>query len=282
MSYQCPLCHQPLLLRSSGTQQQGWYCAANHQFDCAREGYVNLLPVQHKRSKQPGDNTEMMQARRAFLDAGHYQPLQQRVVTLLEGAVTADATTLLDIGCGEGYYTAAVSTLLNQQRQLQVFGLDVAKVAIRYGARRYPRVQFCVGSSRRLPFEDHSLDVVLCIYAPYHQEELLRTLKPGGVLLIVSPGPRHLYQLKAAIYPQAQLHQETATPLPGFTLMSDETLAYQMQLTGGQVSNLLQMTPFAWRVATATREMLAQQASFHCETEFVLRLYRRFEDQSSS
>ena len=66
MSYQCPLCHQALL-----PSPQQWRCSNNHQFDCAKEGYVNLMPVQHKGSKQPGDSPEMMQARRAFLDAGY-------------------------------------------------------------------------------------------------------------------------------------------------------------------------------------------------------------------
>ncbi|MCX2959526.1 MAG: 23S rRNA (guanine(745)-N(1))-methyltransferase, partial [Serratia symbiotica] len=79
------------------------------QFDCAKEGYVNLLPVQHKRSKLPGDSVEMMQARRAFLDAGYYRPLQQRVVERLEPLLKADAMALLDIGCGEGYYTAELA-----------------------------------------------------------------------------------------------------------------------------------------------------------------------------
>lgn len=146
MSYQCPLCHQALQL-----SVQQWRCSNNHQFDCAKEGYVNLMPVQHKGSKQPGDSTEMMQARRAFLDAGYYQPLQQRVCELLDAALPLDATMLLDIGCGEGYYTAAVADRLNRQRQMAVFGLDVAKVAVRYGAKRYQQVNFCVASSHRLP-----------------------------------------------------------------------------------------------------------------------------------
>ncbi len=86
MSYQCPLCHQSLHFSS-----QHWRCDGNHQFDQAKEGYVNLLPVQHKRSKQPGDSAEMMQARRAFLDGGYYQPLQEQVAEWLDLALAADA-----------------------------------------------------------------------------------------------------------------------------------------------------------------------------------------------
>src|SRR5690606_4067516 len=93
--YLCPLCQQPLHL--SAKQYQ---CANRHSFDIAREGYVNLLPVQHKNSKDPGDNKDMMQARRDFLHAGWYAPLAQAV----SDTVTKLAPdTLLDLGCGEGY-----------------------------------------------------------------------------------------------------------------------------------------------------------------------------------
>lgn len=101
MSFSCPLCHAPLT-----RAEKTFICPQGHQFDRAKEGYVNLLPVQHKRSRDPGDSAEMMQARRAFLDAGHYQPLRDAVVALLRQYLTEGASAMLDIGCGEGYYTA--------------------------------------------------------------------------------------------------------------------------------------------------------------------------------
>lgn len=273
MSYQCPLCHQAMQF-----SQQQWRCNNNHQFDCAKEGYVNLMPVQHKGSKQPGDSPEMMQARRAFLDAGCYQPLQQRVAEILDEALPLDATMLLDIGCGEGYYTAAVAERLNRQRHMAIFGLDVAKIAIKYGAKRYHQVNFCVASSHRLPFANGVLDAVLRIYAPCKAAELARTVKPGGLVVTVAPGPRHLYQLKALIYPQVQLHDDAEEHLEGFELISREKLAYEMELTGKQGFNLLQMTPFAWRASIETGQELRGQPFFACETDFVIALHRRKTD----
>ncbi len=85
--------------------KNSYICPQRHQFDMAKEGYVNLLPVQHKRSRDPGDSAEMMQARRAFLDAGHYQPLRDAIVAQLREWLDEKATAVLDIGCGEGYYT---------------------------------------------------------------------------------------------------------------------------------------------------------------------------------
>lgn len=276
MSYQCPLCHQPL-----GYTNQQWRCEHNHQFDCAKEGYVNLMPVQHKRSKQPGDSAEMIQARRAFLDAGYYQPLQQRVAELLAIALPLKAQALLDIGCGEGYYTAAVADRLTQQARarVRVYGLDVAKVAIRSAAKRYPAVSFCVASSHRLPFADHSIDAVLRIYAPCKATELARVIKPGGVVVTVSPGPRHLYQLKGMVYQDIKLHAEHREQLPGFHCELTESLGFPMILPGAQAANLLQMTPFAWRTTPDVQRSLMDSAAFHCEADFVICLYRRTESE---
>ncbi|MBU9837412.1 MULTISPECIES: 23S rRNA (guanine(745)-N(1))-methyltransferase [Rahnella] len=270
MTYQCPLCFQPLTL----TGQQ-WRCPANHQFDNAKEGYVNLMPVQHKRSKQPGDSTEMMVSRRAFLDAGHYQPLRDRLTDILDKAIPQTADALLDIGCGEGYYTAAFAERLMPQRALKVFGLDVAKVAIRYASRRYRDVSFCVASSHRLPFADGSLDAVIRIYAPCKTQELYRAIKPGGLVITVAPGPRHLYQLKGLIYQDVQLHTDLDERLEGFDRISTETLAYGMKLSGEEAFNLLQMTPFAWRATEAVMTSLKAQTAFECETDFLIRIHQR-------
>ncbi|MRT05005.1 23S rRNA (guanine(745)-N(1))-methyltransferase [Ewingella americana] len=270
MSYQCPLCHQALTLND-----RQWRCPQNHQFDNAKEGYVNLMPVQHKRSKQPGDSPEMMESRRRFLDAGHYQPLRDLVAQKLDESMPAEASTLLDIGCGEGYYTAEVARRLSQQRAIEVYGLDVAKVAIRNAAKRYREVNFCVASSHRLPFADQSLDAVLRIYAPCKAEELYRAVKPGGLVMTVAPGPRHLYQLKGLIYSQVQLHAELDEQLEGFERVSQETLAYPMTLNGSEAFDLLQMTPFAWRATEEVKAALLAETSFSCETDFLIRLHRR-------
>ncbi|SFU66630.1 23S rRNA (guanine(745)-N(1))-methyltransferase [Xenorhabdus koppenhoeferi] len=270
MSYQCPLCHLPLLF-----VHRQWRCENNHQFDCTKEGYVNLLPVQHKRSKEPGDSIEMMQARRAFLHSGHYRALQQKSIALLNEYLPEDAEMLLDIGCGEGYYTAAVQEQLNFHRKLVVYGLDVAKVAVRYGAKRYPNVNFCVASSYRLPFADNSLDGVLRIYAPCKATELARVVKPHGIVLMVTPGSRHLYQLKELIYQEVHLHPDNCEQWDGFELISTETLAYEMSLNGEQAHDLLQMTPFAWRASEEVKTHLILKKQFNCEADFTLKMYRR-------
>lgn len=262
MSWRCPLCHAVL-------QQNYTYlsCSNGHQFDRAKEGYVNLLPVQHKRSRDPGDNGEMIQARREFLDAGHYQPLRDHIAQHL---ATFSPASLLDIGCGEGYYTSAFA-----QAAQKTFGLDVSKVAIRIAAKRYPAVQFCVASSQRLPFDDNSLDAVVRIYAPCNPDELRRVVRPGGQVITATPGPRHLMELKGLIYDEVRLHALHSEQLPGFRLISTERLAYPMTLTGQEAVALLQMTPFAWRASQAVWQQLKALPQFLCQTDFSLHIWQR-------
>ncbi|UXI01963.1 23S rRNA (guanine(745)-N(1))-methyltransferase [Photobacterium sp. TY1-4] len=270
MSYQCPLCHAPL--SSEGNQ---WRCHNNHQFDQAKEGYVNLMPAHHKSSKNPGDNKEMMQARRQFLEAGYYAPLREAVIAQLARHLPANNVRLLDIGCGEGYYTAGFTAEAVGHPGLEVHGLDISKVAVRYAAKRYPACHFCVASSHRLPFAEDSLDGIVRIYAPCKAEELKRTLNSGGIVLTVTPAARHLYQLKALIYDEVRLHDVAPEQLDGFTLVEEQQLHDTLSLSGEAATALMQMTPFAWKTSDAVWQQLAASTDFPCETDFMIRVYRK-------
>lgn len=269
MSFSCPLCHARLT-----RTEKSVICPQGHQFDVAKEGYVNLLPVQHKHSRDPGDSAEMMQARRAFLDAGHYQPLRDTVAQIIQETLADKASAVLDIGCGEGYYTSAFAGVA-QQKGAETFGLDVSKVAIRAAAKRYSEVTYCVASSHRLPFEDASMDAVVRIYAPCKAEELARVVKPGGWVVTVTPGPRHLMELKGLIYDEVRLHAPHSEQLAGFTLQQEQSVAYEMALTGDEAVALLQMTPFAWRAKDDVWQALAQQEVFRCQTDFSIHCWQR-------
>lgn len=271
MNYQCPLCHQPLTLSN-----RTFKCDNNHQFDLAKEGYVNLMPAHHKRSKDPGDNKEMMQARRRFLEADHYDPMRQEVARLAAQYCQGSQHALLDIGCGEGYYTDHIQKVLSKQdSRTRVYGLDISKVAIRYAAKRYPDSAFSVASSHRLPFEDASLDAIVRIYAPCKAQELARVVKTGGVVITVTPAGRHLYQLRERIYQDVRLHSEETEVLEGFTLEQQHKLNYVMDLSNGLGFDLLQMTPFAWKASEELRNELTSTTLFQCEADFMIRIYRR-------
>ncbi|GEM74440.1 23S rRNA (guanine(745)-N(1))-methyltransferase [Vibrio sagamiensis] len=271
MNYQCPLCHQALELTD-----KTFKCASNHQFDLAKEGYVNLMPAHHKRSKDPGDNKDMMQARRRFLEGNYYDPMRQKVAQLCAHYTQGVQPQLLDIGCGEGYYTEQIQqSLVAKNDQAIVYGLDISKVAIRYAAKRYPNCAFSVASSHRLPFAEGSLDSILRIYAPCKAQELQRVVKEDGVVITVTPAGRHLYQLREHIYQSVRLHNEEPEIIDGFTLEHQEKLNYTMELKDGAAFDLLQMTPFAWKANDELRNQLKSCAAFSCEADFMLRVYRK-------
>jgi len=272
MAYQCPLCQQPLSLN-----QRTYSCVNNHQFDMAKEGYVNLMPAHHKRSKDPGDNKEMMQARRRFLNGGHYDPMREEVSKLCLQYLTGTDHQLLDIGCGEGYYTHYIADALKKQNPIaNTYGLDISKVAIKYAAKRYPNCDFTVASSHRLPFANDSLDGILRIYAPCKAEELNRCVKSGGVVITVTPAARHLYEFKQGIYQDVRLHEEQTETIENFTLAHEAKVNYMMTLNGEDAFDLLQMTPFAWRASEAFKQELKDTASLQCEADFMIRVYKKF------
>ncbi len=268
MLYQCPLCGEALEPHSSC-----FACANNHRFDIAKEGYVNLIPANKKRSKNPGDNTEMMQARRRFLDAGHYQPLMDRVLQLAQEYLPESNANILDIGCGEGYYTHQFKDRLPEDTQ--VYGVDISKVAVRYAAKRYSDCHFSVASSYSLPLLADSLDLIVKIYAPCQHEELYRCLHQNGYILTVTPAPRHLYQLKSLIYTDVRLHDDQPEIINNFNIIHSENIGYNMLLSGSEALDLLQMTPFAWKAQKNIKDSVLAADSFNCEADFSITIYKK-------
>ena len=153
----------------------------------------------------------------------------------------------------------------------------MSKPAIRAAAKRYPQVNFCVASSQRLPFSDNSFDAVVRIYAPCNAGELARVVRPGGWVITATPGPRHLLELKGLIYDEIRLHELKTEAMPGFQLAAQQQLAYPMTLTGSEAQALLQMTPFAWRAKADVHDALRQQATFGCQTDFMIHCWQREE-----
>lgn len=268
MNYRCPICLQPLHLN-----QTTWSCSKNHRFDCAKEGYVNLLPVQKKRSKDPGDNKEMMFARREFLNKGYYQAMSDRVNELaIEFAPTAEQG--LDIGCGEGYYSHRLQQEMMSRGDFALNGVDISKSALKYAAKRYREIDFCVASSFEMPFDDKSFDFMLRIYAPSLDCELRRVAKDDAILITVSAGPQHHFALKELIYDNPRPHPNIVSEVEGFELIHSERVEQVLQLSDAvDIQHFLAMTPYNWKFSAEQKQALTKQA-FGCELDFKIEVFR--------
>lgn len=265
MYFCCPVCQQPL-----ANEAKLWRCSAGHCFDVAKEGYVNLLPVNKKHSKDPGDNKEMMAARRLFLDSGHYQPLIDRIITIID-ELNIQPNFTVDVGCGEGYYT---SRLLDKVGNPLV-GVDISRAALRYAAKRYRDIQFTVASAFDLPLQDGCADLVLRIFAPGSESELARICAENGIVINVSAGPKHHFAVKQLIYDAPRLHPEREAQLAGFQLLHEERLQWQMNLPQGEIcAAFLQMTPYAWKFSEQQKNALQAQGLM-CEIDFKIDVFKR-------
>ncbi len=253
----CPLDGAPLARHGSA-----WRCPAGHSFDIAAQGYTHLLPVQQKRSRDPGDSKEMVAARRRFLDAGGYAPIAAAV----SQAVLADlpaSTSCLDAGCGEGYYLRQLAAATPADYTLALLGLDISKWAVLSAARQDRRANWIVGSNARLPVLPTSLDRILCMFGFPVYPEFARVLRPGGQLIQVDAGPDHLRELREIIYPTLKPERPAdPTPPHGFSALPAETLRYTLDLTDReQIADLLAMTPHLHRATADGRARAAALTS---------------------
>jgi 23S rRNA (guanine745-N1)-methyltransferase len=257
----CPSCQTPL-----EKQNNVWRCSNLHSFDCAKEGYVNLLLAQQKSSKDPGDNKDMVSARREFLEQDYYLPLATEIAQLLlkHRALEAGSKNLYsvyDAGCGEGYYLAKIKQLLAADGvNVIASGSDISKPAIQKAAKKHPNIQYAVASSFNLPVVSDSQNAVIQIFAPSDSKEIQRLLKKGGVWLKVTPASQHLYELKQRVYEQAIEHEVEALIPEGFELLSQSHVQFTMSIASPQHrENLLMMTPFYWTISAQNKRLLLEE-----------------------
>ncbi len=252
----CPICHEPFI-----HEGRTFRCKNNHSFDQARQGYVNLS----RKQKASGDNALMVKARTAFLEAGLYDFLRQAVLEKLQ---QLKPDVYLDLGCGQGYYTQVFATAAQH-----AYGIDLSTPAIAHAAGQDKKSQYIVGSIYDLPFANQSIDVETSIFTPIPAKEAARTLKDDGVLITVTPGAMHHYQLKEQLYDKVRLNPPLK-PIEGFELV-DQTEITSLQHVD-DVMALLEMTPYYYRTPKAGIEKIKSlKDGLDVTFDFVLSVWRK-------
>ena len=260
----CPICGQVLQ-----REDKEYRCGSRHSFDIARQGYVNLLTVQQKKSLHPGDTREQVLSRRAFLEEDYYRPIAD---TLCRTAAELGAQgPILDIGCGEGYYSARLAEALGTE----LVGLDISKEAVRVAAAKYKNALWLCATASHIPVADQSAGCVTSLFALTMAEEFRRVLKPEGLYFQVLAAQDHLLGLKRIIYPELKLKEKDSVPeLPGFALVKSVPIRFSFTVGGQQVQNLLSMTPHLYRISREGAQRLAATDQLTDTASCVLNVYR--------
>lgn len=299
----CPICQNVLSPNPKLPVQ--FRCEQGHSFDRARQGYLNLLVAQHKKSKNPGDSADMVAARQAFLDAGYYEAISDFVChhtrrTLNENKITSEhsGVYIADVGCGEGYYSHRLSQYLSGELNLakatddkqvndlpavkhRLYAVDISREAIKAACRRTGRhsdpISWLVASGGRLPLQDNRLDMLLSLFTPVMPEGWKRVLKPGGHLLLVVPADQHLVELRQLLY--ASVKSGSYDPSQtlenaGFSLVSTYSLEKEIRVDQGDLANLLKMTPHGWRTTAEGRENVTPLTVLNTRLHVKLLKYR--------
>ncbi|WP_457974765.1 methyltransferase domain-containing protein [Arthrobacter sp. D1-17] len=254
----CPVCRKPLSpLPAENTAPpriRALACAGGHSFDAARQGYFNLLVG--KGTSFEADTADMVAARTAFLDAGHYRPLADAVAGAAKPALQGPHPALLDSGTGTGHYLRAILDLPFSEVPAAV-GLDISKFALRRAARLNPEaVNMVCDIWQPLPVADASIDVVTVVFAPRNAAEFSRVLRPGGRLVVVTPRPGHLQDIAGqtgmlGIEPAKE--ERLAESLAGyFELLGAEDLDLDLELSPEDVANAAMMGPAGHHIDRAT------------------------------
>lgn len=275
----CPVCCEALQ-----KSDRSYLCPNGHSFDISAQGYVNLLLANQMNSHEPGDDKNMVNARFHFLSKGYYAPLCDALQAICL-QYSSDNPTVLDSGCGEGYYTNGVLTALQSaDKNPQVIGIDISKAAVRLAAKRCKDTQssteknvfFAVASAFHLPMAHRSVDLLLNCFSPLCIDEFRRVLKTGAYFLYVVPGPMHLWELKSAIYESPYKNEQKETPYDGFAYKEIRHVESMIHLASNEdIQNLFTMTPYFWKTPKSDKDKLLKVDTLDTRIEFDVHVYEK-------
>ena len=187
-AFACPICQENLTLVESSLK-----CENRHSFDLAKFGYVNLAPQIKQSTNYDKEN---FQNRQQILEAGFYQAILEGISDLL--ATKPSAKIVLDIGCGEGFYSRKLQEVHPEKT---FYAFDISKDSVQIAAKSESNwaVNWFVGDLARLPIKDASMDILLDIFSPANYGEFRRVLSKDGILIKVIPTENHLKEIRQMV-----------------------------------------------------------------------------------
>ncbi len=271
--FKCPSCSKALI--SNG---KTYRCENNHTYDQAKEGYVNLLLAQHKKSKNPGDNDEMIKSRQAFLNKGYYTSLSSTIVKIISSMDKGFNQNILDIGCGEGYYMHEIRKA-SSSKNLSLSGIDISKTAVKLAGKRKMDTLLSVSSAYDLPFFSNSFDTIVSVFSPVSASEIGRLLKSeNSKIIMVGPAEEHLSGLTKHIYNEVLPHKGNYSVLDdeeSFVLEEQIEIKKEITVKKEDILDLLRMTPYYWQTTVEIKEKILALEELKTTIHFYVRVYKK-------
>ena len=273
--FKCPSCNEPL-----EKEERIYRCSNNHTYDEAKESYVNLLLAQHKKSKNPGDNDEMIKSRQAFLNKGYYSSLSSQIVKIISSMKQEFNQNILDVGCGEGYYMNEIKKAsIKENASLALCGIDISKIAVKLAGKRKMDAMISVSSAYALPFFDNNFDTIISIFSPISAYEIDRLLKSeNGKIIMVGPAEEHLKGLTEHIYDEVITHKGYYSVLDdenAFVLEEQIEIKEEIIVKKEDILDLLRMTPYYWQTTIEIKEKILSLNELKSTIHFYVRIYRK-------
>ena len=241
-AFSCPICQKKLTLVETSLK-----CDNRHSFDLAKFGYVNLAPQIKQSANYDKEN---FQNRQQILEAGFYQAILEGISDLL--ATKPSAKIVLDIGCGEGFYSRKLQEVHPEKT---FYAFDISKDSIQIAAKSEPNwaVNWFVGDLARLPVKDASMDILLDIFSPANYGEFRRVLSQNGILIKVIPTENHLKEIRQMVQDQLTKKDYSNQDIKEhfqehFSIQAHQIASLTKPITAEQRQALLSMTPLLFHV----------------------------------
>lgn len=246
---QCAVPDAPLAIIDTGMR-----CAAGHNFDVPKAGYIPLLGGAGITTNP--DDAAMIAARTRVLESGAYEPIAAALVAALPRNLHApeQSPAIVDVGAGEGYYTAAIAQAALAAR---VIGTDLSKPGLKALRKLDVALPVLANAWARWPLRTGAIDVVTTVFAPRNPAETARVLRPGGLLLVITPEPGHLANLPQGLSTLAVAPgkaEQLTDAYPGLEVISRAGIDFEFAADAALLADLVLMGPAAHhRSADAVR-----------------------------
>lgn len=257
----CPVCSGAL-----SRTDKSYRCENNHSFDIAKQGYVNLLTGNHKDGSLIGDNKDMANSRKAFLEKGYFDSLKNGIVSYIKENTDENAV-VVDICCGEGYYSHKIKEEIGRQ----VCGFDISKEMVKLAGKRKNGNTYFVANLSKIPLQSESIDFAFHLFAPFHEKEIERILKEKGRVITVVSGENHLYELKELLYETPYKNDEKPPVTEKLKLYDKFKITEKVLLrTPEDIEALFRMTPYYYHTKPEDKEKLRGISQLPVTLDFAL------------